>query len=265
MDLLIALLLALIQGVTEFLPISSAAHLILPALLFGFTDQGLAFDVAVHLGTLAAVLFYFRRRLLDITSGCAEALWRRRGNLESRLAMRLAIATLPVMVAGLLWHDLVAGDLRSVLVIAVASILFALLLAWADWRPGGGKDESEISLQGALVIGLAQALALIPGTSRSGITITAALFLGLSRSAASRFSFLLAIPAIFGAALLNLLKMSTDLTAVKWSALLLGGAFAALSAFLGIHFFLRLIERIGMLPFVAYRIALGILLLPFAL
>jgi len=254
-----ALCLALVQGLTEFLPISSSAHLILPSLLLGWPDQGLAFDVAVHLGTLTAVVWYFRRDLLALAFGSLRGLAARRATDELQEVTYLAIASVPAVLAGLLLSDLM-DSLRSLPVIAATTLLFALLLGYADRRVTPQAAPQLRRWSTALLIGLAQALALVPGTSRSGITITAGLLLGLSRPAAARFSFLMSIPIIAGAALLQVLDLLASPIDTPWP--LLGGAtlIAALSAYSCIALFLKLIERVGMLPFVVYRLALGLVL-----
>jgi len=170
--------LALLQGLTEFLPVSSSAHLILPSQLLGWPDQGLAFDVAVQLGSLLAVLAYFRRDLLDLAGGVLRGASQRRWNSQVGMVCYLGVATLPVAVAGLLLKDLVTGELRSTLVIALATIGFGLLLAWADRARG---TATEVTLSRALWIGCAQALALIPVPSRPGIPMTAAPLMGRER------------------------------------------------------------------------------------
>lgn len=255
-----ALLLALVQGLTEFLPISSSAHLLLPSLVLGWQDQGLAFDVAVHVGTLLAVLLYFRSTLLALLFGVFDAARTRAWNVQCQEVWYLAIASFPVAIAGVLLNDDMER-LRSVPVVISTTLLFALLLAIADRRGAGGAPGLRSPL-GALFIGCAQALALVPGTSRSGVTITAGLFLGLSREAASRFAFLLSIPVIFGAGLLKSLELS-QLEQAPWGMLGLATMVAALSAYACIAVFLRLIERVGMMPFVIYRVLLGAALLLF--
>ena len=261
MDTLQTVLLALLQGLTEFLPISSSAHLILLPRLLGWGDQGLAFDVAVHVGTLLAVMFYFRHDVQRLLCAWFSSCVKRQMNADARLAWLLLLATVPVAVAGLLLHDVVETYLRSPLVIALATIGFGLLLGLADRRGRQVRSEDSLTLTDAIWIGLAQALALVPGTSRSGITMTAALALGLTRSAAARFSFLLSIPVILMAGGFESLKLLQQLEPVAWGDILLGTAVAAVSAYLCIHFFMRLIERIGMLPFVLYRLLLGVFLL----
>lgn len=254
--------LALIQGITEFLPISSSAHLILPSAILGWDDQGLAFDVAVHLGTLSAVLIYFRKEIGGIIAGCIAHLFQGRSSSESRLGWQLLLATLPVIVVGFLLKDYVDTYLRKTVVIACTTIFFGALLLWADKLPGTHKKLDDINLKIALVIGLAQVLALVPGTSRSGITMTAALFCKLDRESSSRFSFLLSIPVIAGAALLLLLDL-LDQPAVNWMELVYAMLVAGIVAYACIHFFLQTINRLGFLPFAIYRFLLGAVLFLF--
>lgn len=265
LSLLQILLLALVQGITEFLPISSSAHLILLPQLLGWPDQGLAMDVAVHVGTLAAVLWYFRRELKPLTRATLRAPldWRQQGRLDAhaRLGIGVALATIPVGLAGLLLHDTIATHLRAPLVIAAATIGFGLLLGLADRLGHGRRSEFDMGWGSMLLIGAAQALALIPGTSRSGITITAGLLLGMHAPGAARFSFLLAIPVIVLAGAFEALDLLESGLGTAATPLLLAAAVAALSAYLCMSLFVRLAEAIGMLPFVAYRLALGGLLI----
>lgn len=260
MELIQIIVLAVVQGLTEFLPISSSAHLILVPVLTDWYDQGLSFDIAVHLGSLGAVLCYFRRELMVLSRDWYRSLLSRRLIGESRLAWGVLLATIPVGLAGLAFKDLVANQWRSPLVIATALIGFGLVLAWSDWNHQNGRDERSLGWRDFAIIGCAQALALIPGTSRSGITITAALFLGLSREAASRFSFLLSIPVIILAMGLETVSLVRSDQAVDWLSLGLGTFLAGISAYLCIHYFLAFIRRIGMQPFVVYRLFLGLLL-----
>ena len=253
-------MLALLQGLTEFLPISSSAHLVLMPRLVGWEDQGLAFDVAVHMGTLVAVITYFRHELTKMLVDWLQSITGGKPTPEARLAWLVLLATLPVAITGLLLHDFIETYLRSPLVITVTTVVFGLLLWWSDWHGRQRRDESSLRISDVLIIGLAQVLALVPGTSRSGITMTAGLALGLTRTAAARFSFLLSVPVILMAGGYETLKLAQEPGPVAWDLLLLGTAVAAISAWLCIHFFLQLIERIGMLPFVVYRLALGALL-----
>ncbi|MFM9816617.1 UNVERIFIED_CONTAM: undecaprenyl-diphosphate phosphatase [Spiribacter pallidus] len=261
MDTLQAIWLGLIQGVTEFLPISSSAHLILLPRLLGWPDQGLAFDVAVHVGTLLAVLWHFRDRLRPLFVDTFKSLVRRRPVGESPLGWAIVIATLPLVAGALILADAAETVLRGPLVIAWATIGFGLLLGWAARRGRNHRDEHSIGLGAALIIGAAQVLAIIPGTSRSGITMTAGLWLGLTPAAAARFSFLLSIPAIALAGGWKGLQLLGNHGAVDWPLFVLGTGVAGVSAYVCIRAFLALIERIGMLPFVIYRLLLGGVLL----
>lgn len=253
--------LASLQGFTEFLPISSSAHLILVPVLSDWPDQGLDFDVAVHVGTLAAVALYFRHELGVMFVDWLRSLRRRELVGESRLAWAVLWGTVPVGAAGLLFSHVVEHALRSPLVIACTTIGFGLLLWWADARGTRQRSEHMLGWRDVLIIGVAQAVALIPGTSRSGITMTAGLMLGLTREAAARFSFLLSIPVIVLAGGYESLKLVRSGSAVDWSALVVGALLSAVMAYLCIHFFLKLLARIGMLPYVMYRLVLGVVLL----
>ena len=256
MEILQIIILALVQGLTEFLPISSSAHLILVPVLTNWPDQGLAFDVAVHAGTLTAVVLYFRKELARMLVEWFSS-FKGRLTPDARLAWAVLLGTIPVGLAGLVFKGVIETELRSPMVIAMATILFGLLLWYADRTGKRSKDEYGLSLCDVLVIGLAQALALIPGTSRSGITITAALMLGLNRKAAARFSFLLSIPVIFLAGMLETMDYLSAASIEDAQPLLIGALISAVSAYTCIHYFLKLLDRIGMMPFVAYRLVLG--------
>jgi len=264
-DLVQQIILAILQGLTEFLPISSAAHLILVPLLTGWPDQGLSFDLAVHLGSLAAVVLYFRRPIGSVAIATTRSLISREGGVEARLGWAVLFATIPVGLAGLAFKGLVETTLRTpevgALVIAAALIGFGLLLGWADWRHAGSRDEYDLTWKDVVVIGCAQALALIPGTSRSGITMTAALFMGFSREGAARFSFLLSIPVIVLAGGLQAVDAVRAPARIDWGVMAMATLVSALSAYLCIHYFLIFIQRIGMQPFVIYRVILGLILL----
>ena len=254
MDPIQAIILALVQGLTEFLPVSSSGHLILVPRFLGWPDQGLAFDVAVHMGTLAAVIAYFRRDLGALIRGWLRSVGGRPATDESRLAWSIIVAAIPVAIAGLLAKDYIEGHLRdSPYAIAGALAFFGLLLWLADRWGRRTLEVTEVTWKRALTIGLAQALSLIPGTSRSGVTMTAGLALGLTRTAAARFSFLLAVPSIGMAGAYEGLQVVRSQEAVDWHSMGLGALVAAVGGFLCIHFFMRLIQRIGMAPFVIYR------------
>lgn len=252
--------LAVIQGLTEFLPISSSAHLILPSQLLGWPDQGLAFDVGVHVGTLMAVMLYFRRELTAMARAWTASLAGRRSP-DGRLAWLVLLATVPALVSGFLFGGLIDHYGRSILVIAATTLIFGVLLGWADARRSEHRHTAELGLRDACLIGLAQAMALIPGTSRSGITITAALMLGFDRQTAARFSFLLSIPVILGAGTLKGLELYREGDDAHWLQVGVGTLIAGVSALACIHLFLKWLDRLGMQPFVLYRLLLGVLLL----
>ncbi|WP_096084826.1 undecaprenyl-diphosphate phosphatase [Agaribacterium haliotis] len=260
MDIVHALVLALIQGITEFLPISSSGHLILPKEVLGWPDQGLAFDVAVHVGTLSAVVLYFHKDLAALLKGGVQSLTGNFSDPYAHLAWMLVAATVPAGLAGLLFNDFIEANLRSAAVIAATTIIFALLLAYADKKASFNKELFDIGLKAALIIGCAQALALVPGTSRSGITITAALLLGFNRESAAKFSFFMSVPIIVLSGAFKGLEL-LDGHDVDWAAIAVGVVVSAISAYLCIHYFLSFINRIGMMPFVWYRLALGAVLI----
>lgn len=262
MDWLQVWVLALVQGLTEFLPISSAAHLILVPVLTAWEDQGLAFDVATHVGTLAAIVAYFRREVLDVSRAWFRQVSGGGTSPESMLAWAVILGTLPAALAGLMFAGVIENHLRSPLLIAFTTIAFGLLLWYADTRRRGTRDEFSIGWRDIVIVGCAQALALIPGTSRSGVTMTAALLLGFSRRAAARYSFLLAIPIIALAGAYETLKLlQAPPESVNWGQLFVGATIAGVAAWLCVHWFLKLIERVGMLPFIVYRLVLGAFLL----
>ncbi|MGY8859694.1 MAG: undecaprenyl-diphosphate phosphatase [Pseudomonadales bacterium] len=253
MDIYQALFLALVQGLTEFLPISSSAHLVIPSLVLGWADQGLAFDVAVHVGTLMAVLFYYREDLLRMADRWLRSLAGAPACDDSRLVWYLALATVPAGVIGLL-----AGDF-----IATTTLLFGVLLGIADRRTTATEFGRTLGLTMAILIGCAQVLALVPGVSRSGVTMTAALLLGMNRQASARFSFLLSIPIIASAGLLKAWELADGAAAVDWASLGLGALVSGLAAYCCIAIFLRLLNRVGFMPFVYYRIVLAAILYVF--
>ncbi|WP_067096268.1 undecaprenyl-diphosphate phosphatase [Marinomonas atlantica] len=251
--------LALIQGLTEFLPISSSAHLILPSQLLGWPDQGLAFDVAVHVGTLIAVFSYFWRDIGFIVRDSVKTLFTRRFTENSRLGLWVILATIPAVIVGLLFDSVIEQYLRSIEVIAYTTIGFGVLLWLADRFASNSKHQSDLTWSRVLIIGLAQALALIPGTSRSGVTMTAARFLGFSRECSARFSFLLSIPIIIAAGSLKSFELITEESTVSidYQSLGWGIVLSGMSAYLCIHLFLKWLSRFGFLPFMIYRLILG--------
>ncbi len=260
MDTLQTIILALIQGLTEFLPISSSAHLILPAQILGWTDQGFSFDVAVNTGSLLAVIIYFRKEVWELLNAWLASIFKGKHSSESKLAWWIILATIPAVIFALLFKDYIETVFRSIEVIAATTIIFGLLLWWSDKLKHKDLTEYQTGWKRALIIGVAQALAMIPGTSRSGATMTAALFLGLSREAAARFSFLMSIPVGLGAAILVSKDLSESNQGIDWHAMTLGTIVSFISAYVCIHLFLKLISRMGMTPFVIYRLALGLAL-----
>lgn len=261
MSTLEVFILAIIQGLTEFLPISSSAHLILPSAVLGWQDQGLALDVALHVGTLLAVVMYYRKEV-----GAMAVAWfgtlgvgpeKYKQSFDGRLAWWILLASIPLGLAGLLGKDFIEAHLRTAAVIAATTILFGLLLGFADIKAKENVSIEKLSFKGAMIIGLAQALALIPGTSRSGITMTLGMMLGLSKENAARFSFLLSIPAIVMTGSYLTYKLVTANEAVDWFTLGLGSVLAFISAYACIHYFLILVGKLGMMPFVIYRLLLG--------
>ena len=276
MTILQITVLAVIQGLTEFLPVSSSAHLILPSKLLGWPDQGIGFDVAVHVGTLLAVICYYMADLVKITSFTCEALVKRRLSPIAKIGFCLVIATVPAALCGIFFEKYVSSIMRSVEVIAYATIVFGLLLGLSSyvnrhlvWRNilniEGQRPDSlrKMTFSQAVIIGCAQALALIPGTSRSGITLTAGLFLGLRPEAAARFSFLLSIPIIAASGCLEGIKLINhpELAGASWTDMLIGMSLSFVIAVAVIHWFMKYISKSGMWLFVLYRVILGLVLL----
>ncbi|TLP43150.1 undecaprenyl-diphosphate phosphatase [Cohaesibacter sp. CAU 1516] len=268
MPLMQIIVIAIIQGITEFLPISSSGHLAITSDITGWADQGLAMDVMLHVGSLFAIIVYFWRDVLNLAIGGLNLL---RGRLtpHGKLALYIVLATIPAVIFGLILKKtgaldaLRADDLLKLQVVGWAAIVYGALLYLADRFGPSEKAMENMTLPPALVIGLAQMLALIPGTSRSGITMTAARFLGFSRPEAARFSFLLGMPAIAGAGLLTIkeaIETGTTMSSDVW----LGAGLSFLASFAAIAFLMALVKRISFLPFVLYRFALGIFLLAMA-
>ncbi len=261
MEWIHAFWLAVVQGITEFLPISSSGHLALMPSIFNWADQGLAFDVAVHVGTLIAVLGYFHKDVSLIARDWFRCITGGPTTGRSKLAWAIVFATVPVGVAAIFMQHLVSTVFRNPVSIAWATIVFALVLGWADRAGAKKRAIGSITWKDVLVIGAAQALALIPGASRSGVTISAGLAMGLSRDAAARFSFLLAIPVIALAGVWQYQGLTAQGHTVQWSILIFGALISAVVAMSCIHFFLRYLQRFSMFPFVLYRVILGVILL----
>lgn len=264
MPLYQAVVLAIVQGLTEFLPISSTAHLVLFPWLLGWKDLGLTFDVALHAGTLVAVLLYFWRYWLDmlaVVTGVGQPSNPYLGE-NRRLLWFLAMATIPAGLAGWRFEHAAEEQLRAPLVIGAALIVVGLLM-WAGERLGRRqRDLGHVSFLDSLLVGLAQALAVIPGVSRSGVTMTAGLFRGMKRDTAARFSFLLSTPIIAGAALKKGLEIRhTGLPAEMRLPFVLGAAVSAVVGYLVIAVLIRYLERGTFRIFVVYRLALGVIVL----
>ena len=258
-DLFLSFILGIIQGLTEFLPISSSAHLLFPSLVFGSNDLGLAFDISVHVGTLLAVIYYFRDDILAMT----KSLFQSNSSLteERGLALLLIIATIPIVLAGFFGSDLININRTNISSIAYMNLIFAGFLFIAYLYSSASKTLVELSIIGALFIGLFQVFALLPGASRSGTAMTAALFIGLNLKDASKFAFLLSIPTIFGALFFLLIEISTSNYSLNLNSLFIGFITSFVVAFLTIKYFLIFVDKIGMYPFVIYRIILGCILL----
>jgi undecaprenyl-diphosphatase len=256
------LILALIQGVTEFLPISSSGHLILLPNLTGMQDQGQVIDVAVHLGTLLAVVLYFWTDVKEAARGTLRMATGRIDTPGARLAFLLLIATIPVILFGLALKMTGYDDrLRSTAVIGWTMLVFGLVLYWADMRGPQTKLEGDWTLRDAIVMGLWQAIALIPGTSRSGITITAARYLGYTRHDGAKLAMLMSIPTILASgALLGVEVIATaDATVARDGAI--AAVFAFVSALGALWLMMRLLRSVSFTPYVIYRVMLGIFLL----
>ena len=261
MTLVQIIVLALIQGLTEFLPVSSSAHLILGSVVVGWPDQGLVFDVATHLGTLVAVLVYFRRDWLDMTGACLRAPLTSADVQHRRMFLWIVVASLPALLIGGLAPDFIEKYLRDVTVLAWTTVGFGVLLGVADWVGRRERTIGNLGLRDALLIGLAQVCALVPGVSRSGITITAGRFLGLSPDAAARFSFLMAVPIIAAAGTFGIYRVASGQAGIDWPQFALALGLSFLAGWGCIAAFMALLRRVGLLPFVVYRLLLGAALL----
>jgi undecaprenyl-diphosphatase len=258
-EVLLSFILGLIQGLTEFLPISSSAHLLFPSLLFGADDLGLAFDIAVHAGTLFAVMYFFRADIFLMM----KSLISKNNTLHDsrRLAYLLIIATIPIVIAGLLGLDFIESNRNSISSIAYMNIVFAGLLLLAYMVSSSSKSIVELTILGAIFIGFFQIFALFPGASRSGTAITAALLIGLNLKDSSRFAFLLAIPTILGALVFLIGDLALYPANINRASLFVGFLTSSIFAFLTIKYFLIFVEKIGMYPFVIYRVLLGVIIL----
>jgi undecaprenyl-diphosphatase len=252
--------LAIVQGLTEFLPISSSGHLVLVPYLVEWTDQGLAFDVAVHFGSLIAVVVFFREDIVGLLRGSVQILGGDVRSPQAYMALAIALGTIPAAAAGLLFASWIEANLRDPAIIVYTLAGYGILMALADRYAKREKGITEVRIKDALIIGAAQALALVPGTSRSGVTITAGRLLGFERQDAARFSFLLSAPVILLATLYKGGELILGSVPVAWSELALGAAVSAVVAYLSIEFFMRFVTRIGLAPFAIYRLGLAALI-----
>ncbi len=260
MTLFQAVVLGLVQGLGEFLPISSSAHLVLAPWLFNWPDPGLTFDIALHIGTLIGVLMYFWRDWVTlVTKGLTNP-----RSTDGRLFWFLAAASVPGAAVGYLLEDMAETVFRSPLLIAAMLILMGVVLLLADRKVSHKTHVRDITFATSFLIGLSQALAIIPGVSRSGITISAGLVLGLTREGAARFSFLLSTPIIFGAALVKLPFVASNPEMITTS-FIVGMIVSCITGILAIGFLLRYVQTRTFLPFVIYRFALGLVIVACAL
>lgn len=253
-----AFVLGVIQGITEFLPISSSGHLIFVPVLFGWEDQGLPFDVIVHLGTLVAVVWYFRKRLIGLRKGVFASIFKRK---RTDIRYLICLSMIPALLVGGLF-ELLSIELRSPVVVGMSLIFWGMVLMFADYASNKeGKEIESLTKKDAWRIGAAQAVALIPGTSRSGITMTAGLFSGFSRTAAAEFSFLMSIPIITIAGLLKVVQLITDGGVIDVQVLVVGFLASALSGLVAIWGLMKIVERWNFVPFGVYRIVVGLMIL----
>ena len=265
MSVLHLMLIALVQGITEFLPISSSGHLILLPYLTGLEDQGQVIDVAVHVGTLGAVVLYFWPDVRRAFFGTLQLATFRTATEDARLALNLAIATVPVVIVGLILSVTGAEDaMRSVKVVAWATIFFGIVLWWSDRSGSTTRIAEDWTMRHALVMGLWQVIALIPGTSRSGITITGARFLGYERSDAARLSMLMSIPTILASGVLLGAEVAADMNTAAARDGAIAAAFAFVAALGALHVMMRLLRSVSFTPYVIYRLAMGAVLLAIA-
>lgn len=264
MTLFALVLVAIVQGITEFLPVSSSGHLILLPNLTGQDDQGQAIDVAVHVGTLGAVILYFWKDVKVALAGTLRLLQGKLDTAGARLALALAISTVPVIIAGLVMKLTGIDDaLRSIKVVGWSTLIFGLVLYWADQKGAQDKGFDDWTIKDAIVMGFWQAIALIPGTSRSGIVITGARHLGLAREDAARLAMLMSIPTIIASGVLLGAEVVGD---ADWALMRdagIGAAFAFVSALLALVLMMRLLRSVSFTPYVIYRVFLGVALIAF--
>ncbi len=257
MEIIHIIILSLLQGITEFIPVSSSGHLVVLPSLMNWQDQGPLMDIAVHVGTLCSVVLYLRHEIIAITKGLLNGLRGRGMNHDARMGLYVVYATIPVIIAGYVVHKFFNNGARSIEVVAWMTLIFGVVLYWGDRFSSMDKGLSKLNLKPAIVIGIAQVLALIPGVSRSGITITAGRMLGFDRISAAKFSFLLSIPTILGAGVLATrdlyLHESPDAQMDHMIAVLV----SFLVSFGAIMLMMRWLEQFTYTPFAIYRLVLG--------
>jgi undecaprenyl-diphosphatase len=259
-DVLKAVVLGLIQGLTEFLPISSSAHLRIYPELFGWGDPGAAFTAVIQIGTELAVLIYFRKDIWRIVSTWARSLVRPeyRGHIDARMGWYVIVGSLPIVILGVLLKDVIERDFRSLWLIAGTLVVFGVILGVADRVGSTDKQIKEMHLQHAVLLGLAQACALVPGVSRSGATLSMGRFLGYDREAATRYAFLLAIPAVVGAGLFEIPEISSGDNAYGWGPTIVATVVSFAVGYAAIAWLLRYVSTKSYTPFVLYRLVLGV-------
>jgi undecaprenyl-diphosphatase len=262
-DLLKAVVLGTLQGLTEFLPISSSAHLRIFPELFGWGDPGAAFTAVIQIGTELAVLIYFRKDIWRIGSAWVRSLFmpEYRGRLDSRMGWFIIIGSLPIVILGVLLKDVIERDFRSLWIIGTTLVVLGIVLGVADRISADDKTVRDLGLRDAILMGLAQAAALVPGVSRSGATISMGRFLGYEREAATRYAFLLAIPAVVGAGLFELQEIPHGDNSYGWGPTIVATVVAFVVGYAAIAWLLRYVSTRSYLPFVLYRIGLGSLTL----
>lgn len=262
-EIIKAIVLGIVQGITEFLPISSTAHLRIVPALFGWEDPGAAYSAVIQIGTMMAVIIYFLKDLIRIYKKVITNLLEKKliTDIDSKLGWYIIIGTIPIIIFGLLLEKFIENEFRSLYVISFSLVFFAIILAIAERISKKNLDLKDLTLSKALVIGVAQAFALIPGASRSGVTITGGLFAGFNRETAARFSFLLSVPAVLLSGLYEFYKILPELNQQGALSLIIATVFSFLSGILAIEFLLRYLRTHSTYIFIWYRIILGILLL----
>jgi undecaprenyl-diphosphatase len=258
-----AVVLGVVQGLTEFLPISSTGHLLVVSTAFGWPDPGAAFTAVTQLGTVAAVLVYFRKEIVHITDVWVRSLFRPelRGDLAAREGWYVIFGTVPIVVFGVLFSHQIEGAARDLRLVGAVFIVIGLVLALADRTGARARTLSDLTLRDGIIYGLAQACALVPGVSRSGATISAGLFLGYTREAATRYSFLLSIPAVLTSGLYEARKIGGEGESVSWGPTVLATGIAFVVGYAVIAWLLRYVSTHSFMPFVVYRVAVGALVL----